>query len=92
MASALRGWSDEYREYPLSFEEYLSFKGVEADKYSEEGKAMMASAFRDYCEEGGFPDARYSLVFLVLARQNLIAQSLGYLYVYCFIITEIHNL
>lgn len=56
MASALRGWSDEYREYPLSFEEYLSFKGVEADKYSEEGKAMMASAFRDYCEEGGFPE------------------------------------
>jgi uncharacterized protein len=47
---------DEYREYPLSFEEYLSFKGVEADKYSEEGKAMMASAFRDYCEEGGFPE------------------------------------
>ncbi len=39
MASALRGWPDEYREYPLSFEEYLSFKGVEADKYSEEGKA-----------------------------------------------------
>ena len=56
MASALRGWPDEYREYPLSFDEYLSFKGIEADKYSEEGKAMMASAFRDYCEEGGFPE------------------------------------
>ena len=41
---------------------------------------------------GVFPDARYSLVFLVLARQNLIAQSLGYLYVYCFIVTENHNL
>lgn len=56
IASALRGWPDEYREYPLSFEEYLSFKGIEADKYSEEGKAMMASAFRDYCDEGGFPE------------------------------------
>ena len=43
-------------------------------------------------QHGVFPDARYSLVFLVLARQNLIAQSLGYLYVYCFIVTEIHNL
>lgn len=56
IASALRGWSDEYREYPLSFEEYLSFKGIEADKYSEEGKAMMTFAFRDYCDEGGFPE------------------------------------
>lgn len=54
IASALRGWPDEYREYPLSFEEYLSFKGIEADKYSEEGKAMMTFAFRDYCDEGGF--------------------------------------
>ena len=56
IASALRGWPDEYREYPLSFEEYLSFKGIEADKYSEEGKAMMTFAFRDYCDEGGFPE------------------------------------
>lgn len=56
ITSALRGWPDEYREYPLSFEEYLSFKGIEADKYSEEGKAMMTFAFRDYCDEGGFPE------------------------------------
>lgn len=56
MASALRGWPDEYREYPLSFDEYLSFKGIKADKYSEEGKAMMTFAFRDYCDEGGFPE------------------------------------
>lgn len=56
IASALRGWPDEYREYPLSFEEYLSFKGIEADKYSEEGKAMMTFAFRDYCDEGGLPE------------------------------------
>ena len=56
IASALRGWPDEYREYPLSFEEYLSFKGIEADKDSEEGKAMMTFAFRDYCDEGGFPE------------------------------------
>ena len=56
IASALRGWPDEYREYPLSFEEYLSFKGIEADKYSEEGKAMMTFAFRDYCDEGGSPE------------------------------------
>ena len=31
MASALRGWPDEYREYPLSFKEYLAFKGIKAN-------------------------------------------------------------
>ena len=55
MASALRGWPDEYKEYPLSFEEYLIFKGVKANKYSERGKAVMAKEFREYCREGGFP-------------------------------------
>ncbi len=56
MLSALRGWPDEYREYPLSFEEYLSFKCIKANPYSEEGKAMLSVAFRGYCEEGGFPE------------------------------------
>lgn len=56
MASALRGWPDEYREYPLSFTEYLSFKDIEANKFSEEGKAKLTVAFRKYCEEGGFPE------------------------------------
>lgn len=60
MASALRGWPDEYREYPLSFSEYLSFKDIKADRYSEEGRAMMASAFRSYCREGGFPEVVFA--------------------------------
>jgi len=56
MASALRGWPDEYKEYPLSFEEYLLFKGIKANKFSEMGKAKLAAMFRDYCKEGGFPE------------------------------------
>lgn len=56
MASALRGWADEYREYPLNFEEYLSFKGIKANGFSEKGKAQRAVAFRGYCNEGGFPE------------------------------------
>ena len=56
MASALRGWPDEYREYPLNFTEYLSFKDIKANKFSEEGKAKLTVAFRCYCEEGGFPE------------------------------------
>ncbi len=55
MASALRGWPDEYHEYPLNFEEYLHFKNINANKFTEEGAAIMASEFRNYCHEGGFP-------------------------------------
>ena len=55
MASALRGWPDEYREYPLSFNEYLSFRGINANRFTEEGSAILADSFRSYCKEGGFP-------------------------------------
>ena len=55
MASALRGYPDEYREQVLSFEEYLNFKDVQADGYTEEGKALIKSHFKDYCRDGGFP-------------------------------------
>ena len=55
MASALRGWPDEYREYPLSFNEYLSFRGINANRFTEEGRAILADNFRSYCKEGGFP-------------------------------------
>ena len=55
MSSALRGWPDEYREYPLSFSEYLRFKSVKANRFTEEGAAILASEFKKYCSEGGFP-------------------------------------
>ena len=55
MASALRGWPDEYREYPLSFTEYLSFKNIHANKFTENGASILANSFRTYCKEGGFP-------------------------------------
>ena len=41
MASALRGWPDEYREYPLSFNEYLSFRGINANRFTEEGEGCI---------------------------------------------------
>ena len=55
MASALRGWPDEYREYPLSFDEYIDFKDVKANRFTEDGAAVLASEFKHYCKEGGFP-------------------------------------
>lgn len=57
MASALRGWPDEYAEQPLSFQEYLRFRDIKPDVYSESGVAVVKAAFRKYCAEGGFPAA-----------------------------------
>ena len=55
MASALRGWPLEYREHPLTFSEYMTFKQLTCDMYSEEGQAKLRAAFKEYCQEGGFP-------------------------------------
>lgn len=55
IASALRGWPDEYREYTLSFHEYLTFRAVKANKHTEAGAAILADEFRSYCKMGGFP-------------------------------------
>ena len=60
MASALRGWPDEYKEYVLSFQEYLTFKGIKANKYSEDGAAILANEFRSYCKDGGFPQVVFA--------------------------------
>ena len=57
MSSALRGWPDEYTEYPLSFKEFIAFKGVKANRYTEEGAALMANMFKSYLLTGGFPQA-----------------------------------
>ena len=57
MASALRGWPDEYVEYPLDFKEYLRFRGLTPNPYTEDGAAITKSAFKHYCNEGGYPKA-----------------------------------
>ena len=57
MASALRGWPDEYVEYPLDFKEYLNFRGLSPNPYTEDGAAITKSAFKHYCDEGGYPKA-----------------------------------
>lgn len=57
MSSALRGWPDEYTEYPLSFKEFIVFKGIKANRYTEEGAALMANMFNSYLLTGGFPQA-----------------------------------
>jgi uncharacterized protein len=57
MASALRGWPDEYVEYPLDFKEYLKFRNLTPDLFSETGAAIAKSAYRTFCADGGYPRA-----------------------------------
>ncbi len=52
--------------FPLSFREYLNFKGIEMGRLTEERKAKLKSAAEDYVRHGAFPkyvlskDAEYA--------------------------------
>jgi hypothetical protein len=56
----LRGRCLEIRVYPLSFKEYLSFKGIQIDvnaaQYSENERAKIAKPLEDYLYYGGMPE------------------------------------
>lgn len=56
IATSLRGRTITYQIFPLSFKEYLDFKGIEKDMYSTRGKSKILSAFENYLERGGFPE------------------------------------
>jgi len=42
--------------FPLSFREYLNFKGIEIKTYSTAAEARILHALRDYLDWGGFPE------------------------------------
>lgn len=56
IATSLRGRTIVYEVFPLSFKEYLTFKGVEEEIHSTKGKAKVISVFNSYVERGGFPE------------------------------------
>ncbi len=56
IASALRGRSITYTLYPLSFAEYLKFKGIVWDLYAPHQKAAVMHALGNYLRDGGFPE------------------------------------
>ena len=56
MKSALRGWPREIEVWPLSFREYLRFKGVDADSHLDQDKARVQVAFNEYNRLGGMPE------------------------------------
>ena len=56
MKSALRGWPREIEVWPLSFREYLRFRGVDADSHLEQDKARVQVSFDEYNRLGGMPE------------------------------------
>ena len=56
IATSLRGRNLGYELYPLSFTEFLSFRGVKADIHDARNRAKIASAAGRYLLGGGFPE------------------------------------
>lgn len=56
IASSLRGWPIEYEAFPLSFDEYIRFKGVSASLFDEQGRARLVTLCRDYLHSSSFPE------------------------------------
>lgn len=56
IASALRGRTLSYEVLPLSFIEFLRFKGIDVDMHSSKSQALIKNALADYLVKGGFPE------------------------------------
>jgi len=56
IATGLRGRCLSFEVFPLSFGEYVGFRGLAIEPYSTAGDARLAAAFDDYMETGGLPE------------------------------------
>jgi predicted AAA+ superfamily ATPase len=56
IATSLRGRTISYEVFPLSFREYLDFKGEKPDVNSSKSVARINHHLADYLRDGGFPE------------------------------------
>ncbi|MEI7729585.1 MAG: ATP-binding protein [Verrucomicrobiota bacterium] len=56
LATGLRGRSVSYEVFPLSFVEFLKFRGLTHEPYSRSSESRMASALEEYLKTGGLPE------------------------------------
>lgn len=56
IATALRGRTLSYEVFPLSFGEFLRFRGIEPDIRSSKSQARIKNTLADYPVRGGFPE------------------------------------
>lgn len=74
LASALRGYPLEYVTYPLSFNEYCRFKGLNTLSFLEQDRAKVRNAFLSYCCD----DSSYPEVALTRPKSEQIKLLHGY--------------
>ncbi len=56
IATQMRGRSLSYELFPFSFREFLSYKKIPAENTTTKEKMILAKAFEEYFEKGGFPE------------------------------------
>ncbi|MEM0144111.1 MAG: ATP-binding protein, partial [Candidatus Parvarchaeum sp.] len=57
IATEMRGRSVSYILFPLSFVEFLNFRGVKHERFhSTKAESMIAKSLEDYLEYGGYPE------------------------------------
>lgn len=56
LSSALRGRSVTFEVFPLSFREFLAFRGLAPEAWDARGESRARAAFADYLRLGGFPE------------------------------------
>lgn len=56
LATSLRGRTLQYEEFPLSFNEFCDFTGIDINYYVPESRAKLVNAFKVYLHGGGFPE------------------------------------
>ncbi len=56
IATSLRGRTIPYEVFPFSFSEFLRYKNIKTDYYSETNKSKIINSFNDYLMQGGFPE------------------------------------
>jgi predicted AAA+ superfamily ATPase len=56
LATGLRGRSVAYEVFPLSFAEFLAFRGLKHEPYSRASESRLAAALAEYLQTGGLPE------------------------------------
>jgi uncharacterized protein len=56
ISTALRGRSISYELFPLSFKEYLTFRGIDVNLYSSKSLSRIVNSFNEYMLTTSFPE------------------------------------
>lgn len=56
LSTSLRGRTLQYEEFPLSFNEYCRFAGIDTNYYDIVNRARIVNGFKDFMQIGAFPE------------------------------------